>query len=104
MNDLLRMSVEDYLMGARTLASLQEQLMPITYGEVQVTAETTSAAAAAELCIAEFTGGHIEEGDLKAALKDIFKFSSLLLSSGDLSSSLVIRSGSQSRTQIAVFG
>ena len=104
MNERLRMSVEDYLMGARTLANLQEQLMPITWGEVQVSADTRTAAADAELFIAEFTGGHIEEGDLKTALKNIFKFSSLLLSSGDLSSPLVTRSASQSMTQRVAFG
>lgn len=98
------MSVEDYLMGTRELANLQEKLIAVTWGEVKADPETKRAAHDAELCIAEFTGGHVDEGVLKAALKELFKFDSFLISSGQLSSPLVTRSSSQSRTQKVAFG
>ena len=98
------MSVEDYLMGTCDLSSLQERLMEVTWGEVTADQETIAAANETELYIAEFTGGHIEMNALKAALKDIFKLNSLLISSGDFSSPVVTRSASQSAIQRVAFG
>ena len=104
MRNQLRMSVEDYLTGTHELPSLQEQLIEVTWGEVSADAETLTAANDAELSIAEFTGGIIDESTLKANLAGIFKFNSLLISSGDFSSAVVSRSASQALTHKVAFG
>ena len=104
MRDLLRMSVEDYLSGSHAIESLQLRLAEITWGEVTADEETTALANSAENFIAEFTGGHVTEIELRAELTELFKMTSLLLSSGDFSSPVVTRFASQSRTQRVAFG
>lgn len=104
MRNLLRMSVEDYLSGSHAIESLQVRLAEITWGEVTADEETTTLANSAENFIAEFTGGHITEVELRAALTELFKVTSLLISSGDFSSAVVTRSSSQSLTQRVAFG
>ena len=84
MDRLLIMLAQDYLVGDRPLDHLVQRIMDITWDNtVQVNADAMALAKELDLRIAEFTGGHIEEGVLKDLIREAADLKPFVLNAGD---------------------
>ncbi len=82
MDRLLRMFIQDYLAGNRTLADVQGRIIDITWDMVdEVGQDALDLARQADLHIAEFTGGHISEDVLKSTLRELAGLTSVVITS-----------------------
>jgi hypothetical protein len=87
MDKLLIMFVQDFLAGDRPLERLQRLLIDITWDKRdQVSPETLALAQKLDLYIAEFTGGHISEDELKNLSREAAGLNSYVLNAGASSS------------------
>ena len=71
MDKLLRVSAHGYLTGVSTLEALQRLLITILWEKQNnMSPEGLEFAKEVDLRIAEFTGGHASEEDLKQSIED----------------------------------
>lgn len=103
MDRLLRMFVEDYLAGVRELESLQGLVIDITWdAPSDVAAETLQFARELDLRIAEYTGGHISEDELKSLFREAAGLNSVVITTEAPIPAVKWRSASE--TQRLAFG
>lgn len=87
MDRLLIMFAQDYLSGDRPLDHLLQVIMDITWDNTaKVSADTVGLAKEMDLRIAEFTGGHINEGVLKDLIREAAGLKPFVLNAGALAS------------------
>jgi hypothetical protein len=108
MDRLLIMFVQDFLAGDLPLERLQRLLIDITWDKSdQASPETLALAKKLDLYIAEFTGGHISEIDLKNLSREAAGLNSYVVSAGEPSSEQVSpkwHSAVQTDRRIVAFG
>lgn len=105
MDRLLPMFVQDYLAGERDLDEVQSLIIDVTWDMAdQVAPETLELAKQLDLCIAEYTGGHITENDLKGLLRDALGLTSFVITSDDARPTLEWRSASPTQRRTLVLG
>jgi len=70
MDYLLIFCVEDYLAGELPLERLQRLVIDMVWGDQEIAPATLDLAKQIQLCIAEFTGKHINEAALKKEIRE----------------------------------
>ena len=71
MDYLLILCVEDYLSGELPLERLQRVVIDMVWGDQKIAPVTLDLAKQIQLCIAEFTGKHINEAALKKEIRGV---------------------------------
>lgn len=70
MNALLVMMLRDYVSGEMPFERMQDVILDITWDGKDVDPDAKELADEVDLRIAEFTGGHITEEELKALIRE----------------------------------
>jgi len=105
MDRLLPMFVQDYLAGTRDLDEVQSLIIDITWDLAdQVAPETLELAKELDLRIAEYTGGHIAENDLKGLLRQALGLTSYVITSNDSKPVFEWRSAAPTQRRTLVLG
>lgn len=104
MDRLLPMLVQDYLAGERELEDVQRLIIDITWDMAgEVAPETLALAKELDLHIAEYTGGHILENDLKRLFRDALGLASFVITSDGSQPALEWRSAAPTQRRTLAF-